>query len=76
MIRTQQLPPKPVLCTDMDEYRVMQKLMLKVQDEAAAIRRLQDGRNPDDFAERRLSRRRGVYSRFQKSDRDCRAIPP
>ena len=42
MIRTQQLPPKPVLCTDMDEYRVMQKLMLKVQDEAAAIRRLQD----------------------------------
>lgn len=42
MIRTQQLPPKPVLCTDMDEYRVMQKLMLKVQDEAAEIRRLQD----------------------------------
>ncbi len=48
----------------------------ELQDEAAAIRRLQDGRNPDDFAERRLSRRRGVYSRFQKSDRDCRAIPP
>ena len=42
MIRTQQLPPKPVLNIDMDEYRVMQKLMIKVQDEAAAIRRLQD----------------------------------
>ena len=42
MIRTQQLPPKPVLSVDMDEYRVMQKLMLKLQDEAAAIRRLQD----------------------------------
>ena len=27
MIRTQQLPPKPVLSVDMDEYRVMQKLM-------------------------------------------------
>ena len=32
MIRTQQLPPKPVLSVDMDEYRVMQKLMIKVQD--------------------------------------------
>ena len=42
MIRTQQLPPKPVLSVDMDEYRVMQKLMIKVQDEAATIRRLQD----------------------------------
>ena len=42
MIRTQQSPPKPVLSIDMDEYRVMQKLMIKVQDEAAAIRRLQD----------------------------------
>ena len=42
MIRTQQLPPKPVLSIDMDEYRVMQKLMIKVQDEAATIRRLQD----------------------------------
>lgn len=42
MIRTQQLPSKPVLSVDMDKYRVMQKLMIKVQDEAAAIRRLQD----------------------------------
>lgn len=42
MIRRQQLPPKPVLSIDMDEYRVMQKLMIKVQDEAAVIRRLQD----------------------------------
>lgn len=42
MIRTQQLPPKPVLSVDMDEYRAMQKLMIKVQDEAAVIRRLQD----------------------------------
>ena len=36
------MPPKPVLSVDMDEYRVMQKLMIKVQDEAAAIRRQQD----------------------------------
>lgn len=34
------------------------------------------GRNPDDITRRRLPRCRGFYRRFQRSDRDCRAIPP
>ena len=59
MIRTQQLPPKPVLSVDMDEYRVMQKLMLKVQDEAAAIRRLQDVELPKLQAQ--LAETKGLF---------------
>ena len=59
MIRTQQLPPKPVLSVDMDEYRVMQKLMIKVQDEAAAIRRLQDVELPKLQAQ--LAETKGLF---------------
>ena len=59
MIRTQQLPSKPVLSIDMDEYRVMQKLMIKVQDEAAAIRRLQDVELPKLQAQ--LAETKGLF---------------
>ena len=59
MIRTQQLPPKPVLSIDMDEYRVMQKLMIKVQDKAATIRRLQDVELPKLQAQ--LAETKGLF---------------
>jgi len=59
MIRTQQLPSKPVLSIDMDEYRVMQKLMIKVQDEATAIRRLQDVELPKLQAQ--LAETKGLF---------------
>ena len=38
--------------------------------------RRQTERNPDDNTRRRLPRCRGIYRRFQKSNRDRRAIPP
>ena len=34
LIRETEIPPKPTLSVDMAEYRTMQKLMVKVQDEA------------------------------------------
>ena len=40
LIKEAELPPKPVLSVDMAEYLSMQKLMVKVQDEARAIKRL------------------------------------
>ena len=36
LIRETEVPPKPTLSVDMAEYRKMQKLMVKVQDEAGA----------------------------------------
>ena len=42
IIRSTQLPPKPVLNMDIAEFRKMQKLMIKVQDKAKHIRQLQD----------------------------------
>ena len=35
IIREKDMPPKPVLDMDMDEFRTMQTLMLKVQKQAA-----------------------------------------
>ena len=40
LIRETEVPPKPALSVDMAEYRKMQKLMVKVQDEAGAIKQL------------------------------------
>ena len=37
LIRETEIPPKPTLSVDMAEYRTMQKLMVKVQDEARAM---------------------------------------
>ena len=42
LIRQTALPPKPVLNMDMAEFRIMQKLMIRVQDRAKEIRSLQD----------------------------------
>ncbi len=46
MIRSTQLPPKPVLNMDIAEFRKMQKLMIKVQDKAKHIRQMQDTELP------------------------------
>lgn len=67
MIRTQQLPPKPVLSVDMDEYRVMQKLMIKMQDKAAVIRRLQDVELPK--LQSQLAETKGLFK-----GRECKAL--
>ena len=40
------MPPKPVLNMDMDEFRTMQTLMLKVQKQAKAIKKIQEGTLP------------------------------
>lgn len=42
LIRSTQLPPKPVLNMDIAEFRKMQKLMIKVQNKAKHIRQMQD----------------------------------
>ena len=46
LIREAEIPPKPTLSVDMEEYRKMQKLMVKVQDEARAIKQLMHGEIP------------------------------
>ncbi len=40
LIRETEILPKPTLSVDMAEYREMQKLMVKVQDEARTIKQL------------------------------------
>ena len=42
IIREKNMPPKPVLNVDMDEFRTMQSLMLKVQKQAKAIKKIQE----------------------------------
>ena len=42
MIRAKAMPPKPVLNMDIAEFRKMQKLMIKVQDKAKHIRKMQE----------------------------------
>ncbi|MCM1045028.1 MAG: MobA/MobL family protein [Candidatus Gastranaerophilales bacterium] len=42
LIREHGLPPKPTLGIDMAEFRTMRNLMIRVQDEARAIRSLQE----------------------------------
>lgn len=42
LIREHDMPPKPTLGIDMAEFRTMRDLMIRVQDEARAIRNLQD----------------------------------
>ena len=46
LIRETEIPPKPTLSVDMAEYRKMQKLLVKVQDEARAIKQLMHGELP------------------------------
>lgn len=42
LIREHGMPPKPTLSINMSEFRTMQDLMIRVQDEARAIRSLQE----------------------------------
>lgn len=42
LIREHGIPPKPMLSIDMTEFRTMRNLMIRVQDEARAIRSLQE----------------------------------
>lgn len=42
LIREHGIPPKPMLSLDMTEFRTMRNLMIRVQDEARAIRSLQE----------------------------------
>ena len=59
MIRSTQLPPKPVLNMDIAEFRKMQQLMAKAQAEAKAIRTLQEVELPKLQA--RLADIKGIF---------------
>ena len=59
LIRETEIPPKPTLSVDMAEYRKMQKLMGKVQDEARAIKQLMHGELPK--LEKKLAETTGLF---------------
>ena len=59
MARHSFIPPKPVLSVDMAEFRTMQKLMVKVQDEARAIKQLMHGEVPK--LEKQLAETTGLF---------------
>lgn len=59
LIREHGMPPKPTLSIDMAEFRTMRDLMLRVQDEARAIRNLQDSMLPK--LKTQLSEIKGVF---------------
>lgn len=59
LIREHGMPPKPTLSIDMAEFRTMRDLMIRVQDEARAIRNLQDSVLPK--LKTQLSEIKGVF---------------
>ncbi len=59
LIREQDMPPKPTLDMDMAEYRHMRGLMIKVQDEARDIKRLQNDVLPS--LKRQLADTKGIF---------------
>ena len=59
LIRETEVPPKPTLSVDMAEYRTMQKLMVKVQDEARAIRHMENVELPK--LEKQLAAATGLF---------------
>lgn len=59
LIRETMIPPKPMLSVDMAEYRKMQKLMVKVQDEARAVKQLMHGELPK--LEKQLAETTGLF---------------
>lgn len=59
LIRETEIPPKPTLSVNMAEYRTMQKLMVKVQDEARAIKQLMHGELPK--LEKQLAETTGLF---------------
>ena len=70
LIRETEIPPKPTLSVDMAEYRTMQKLMVKVQDEARAIKQLMHGELP------KLEKQLIVYFIRRQRNRTLRAGTP
>lgn len=59
LIREHSMPPKPTLSIDMAEFRTMRDLMIRVQNEARAIRNLQDSVLPK--LKIQLSEIKGVF---------------
>lgn len=59
LIRETEVPPKPTLSVDMAEYQKMQKLMVKVQDEARSIKQLMHGELPK--LEKQLTETTGLF---------------
>lgn len=59
LIRETEVPPKPTLSVDMAEYRKMQKLMVKVQDEARKVKQLMHGELPK--LEKQLAETTGLF---------------
>ena len=59
LIRETEVPPKPTLSVDMAEYRKMQKLMVKVQDEARAVKQLMHRELPK--LEKQLAETTGLF---------------
>jgi len=59
LIRETEAPPKPTLSVDMAEYRKMQKLMVKLQDEARAIRHMENVELPK--LEKQLAATTGLF---------------
>ena len=59
LIRETEVPPKPALSVDMAEYRRMQKLMVKVQDESRAVKQLMHGELPK--LEKQLAETTGLF---------------
>ena len=59
LIREAEIPPKPTLPVDMAEYRKMQKLMIKVQDEARAVKQLMHVELPK--LEKQLAETTGLF---------------
>jgi hypothetical protein len=60
LIRETEVPPKPTLSVDMAEYRKMQKLLVKVQDEARAVKQLMHGELPK--LEKQLAETTGLFN--------------
>ncbi len=59
LIRETEVPPKPTLSVDMAEYRKMQELMVKVQDEARGVKQLMHGELPK--LEKQLAETTGLF---------------
>ena len=59
LIREKELPSKPVLSVNMDEYRSMQKLMIRVQEEAREVKKLTEVELPK--LEKQLSETTGLF---------------
>ena len=68
IIREKDMPPKPVLDMDMDEFSTMQSLMLKVQKQAKAIKKLQEVTLPN--LRQQLAKTTGVFKGKERKARE------